>query len=520
MAASGISGKVVRNTYYNFMGMMWNGALSFALAPFILHRLRADAYGVLGVSVALTGYAYLLDLSMPATFIRHVAEYEAKGDRPRLNEAVNTMTAFYCALGAVYIALTIIFAGPIVNLLKTPPHLAADTRYVIVFTMIVFALTGVANVFSNFQAGMQRLDLSNKLSIALSIPMTAVLVWLLNAGYGLRGMMWRSALVLACYFAANVWLARRIFPELEISPRHISRAVFMRFLKFGLKLHIGRVSAMISAQTDKIIIACFLSVGAVTYFQLGSVLVVTSVSIANALVSAITPAFSEVHARYGPKAVMEVYLRMTKYLACMAVPMFMLLIVSVRLLLQMWLGGGYDGAWVMTVVLAAGWLISVLPSPGYTACQAIDKPHIISVSAALNIILNIGLNVILIGAFGMKGISWGTSLALAASSVYFWLMLHRALGLPLSALAGAVTPFFKAAAAGTLALLALDAAAGFRVTELSRWSCFALLAARGVVFGAVYILCLRAGKVFPEEEIEFLKTKLSALPFVNAKIGA
>lgn len=509
---SGISDKVVRNTYYNFMGMAWNGALSFALAPFILHRLGADAYGVLGVSVALTGYAYLLDMSMPATFIRHVAEYEAKGDRARLKQAVNTMAAFYCVLGIVYIALTLLFADKITGIFKTPPRLAADAHYVVVFSMAVFAFTGVANVFSDFQAGMQRLDLSNKLSIILSIPTTAVLVWLLNAGYGLHGMMWRSALTLACYFAANVILARRIFPELEISPRHISGEMFGHFLKFGMKLHVGRISTLVTGQTDKILIACFLSVGAVTYFQLASVLVVTAASMANVLVSAITPAFSEVHARYGKEAVMDVYLRMTKYLSCMAVPLFMLTMVSARLLLQMWLGGGYDRAWPLTVILASGWLASVLAAPGYTACQAMDKPHIISAGATLNIILNLGLNIILIGALGMKGIAWGTAIALLASSACFWFMLHRAMKLPLSSLAGAVTPFFKAAAIAAAALLALDAAFAFRITELGRWSCFALLSARGVVFCAAYALLLRHEKVFRSEELELIKAKLSALP--------
>lgn len=509
------SGKVVRNTFFNSLGMVWNGAIAFFTTPYMLHRLGDERYGLLGISVAVTGYAYLLDFSIGQTFIRHFAEYNAHGDTRRMNQALNTTFAFYALVGGAAAAAAFALAGPLLGALQVPPQLHSEARFVIILSMITFALTSLFNVFSILQSGLQKLDVANKIAIYISIPQTAVLFYVLESGFGLYGLMWRAAFFSLVYSAVNIWMAYRIFPELKVSWEYVDKALLKTFLSFGLKLHVARISGIITGQTDRIFIGLFLSLAAVTSFQLGNTLVVTLSSLAGIMVSATTPAFTEIFVRHGKSSVIEAYLAVTKYLACFTVPAFALMMLSSGLLLRMWVGPGYPGAAIIAVVLSVGWLFNMLSQAGVSVCQSMDRPQLMAASSVLNMALNIGLNILFIAVFRERGIAWGTTLGMVASSCYFWFMLHRGLNMPFAGLFRAVVPFLEGAVVAALPVFAIDAVTSSFAASSGRPGAIFLLVLRTLVFGAVYLLWLARRKTFPPQEIDFLCSKLETLPCVG-----
>jgi len=515
MAELSTSGKLVRNTFFNSVGMVWNGAIAFFTTPYMLYKLGDERYGLLGISVAVTGYAYLLDLSITQTFIKHFAEYNAHKDTARMNRALNTTLAFYGLVSGAAVIAALALTGPILGALRVPQALHDEARFVIAFSFITFALASLFNVFSLIQSGLQRLDIANKIAIYISIPQTAALFYVLERGYGLYGLMWRAAIVAVVYAIVNIWAAYRIFPELKVSWRHVDRALLRTFMSFGLKLHVARLSGIITGQTDRILIGLFLSLAAVTSFQLGNTLVVTLSSLAAIMVSATTPAFSEIFVKRGKESVMEAYLTVTKYLSSFTVPAFALLMLSAGLLLKMWVGPGYADSAVIVIVLSLGSMLNMLAQAGVSVCQSLDKPHLMAASSVLNMAMNLGLNIVLISMFREKGIAWGTSLALASSSCYFWFKLHRGLNMPLSGLFRAVLPFLESSAVAALPLLAIDYVSAPFVAASGRAGALLLLALRVIIFAAIYLLWLARKKTFPPQEIDLLCGKFEALPVLG-----
>ena len=509
------SGKLVRNTFFNSMGMVWNGAIAFFTTPYMLHKLGDERYGLLGIAVAVTGYAYLLDFSIGQTFIKHFAEYNAHKDTDRMNRALNTTLAFYGLVCGAALLAAAFLTKPLLGALKVPPELHSEASFVIALSLITFALTSLFNVFSILQSGLQRLDLANKISIYISIPQTAALFFVLEKGYGLYGLMWRAAAVAVAYAVVNIWAAYKIFPELKVSWTFVDRGLLRTFLSFGLKLHIARLSGIITGQTDRILIGLMLSLTAVTNFQLGNTLVVTLSSLAGIMVSATTPAFSEIFVRHGKESVVEAYLTVTKYLSSFTVPAFALLMLSASLLLKLWVGPAYAGSAAIVIILSLGAMLNMLAQAGVSVCQSLDRPQLMAASSVLNMVMNIGLNILLISLFREKGIAWGSALGMVVSSCYFWYMLHRGFKMPLSGLLAAVLPFLESSVVAALPLLAIDFMSGPFLAASGRPGALLLLILRICIFAAVYFLWLARKNTFPPQEIDFLCSKFEALPVLG-----
>ena len=104
--------------------------------------------------------------------------------------------------------------------------------------------------------------------------------------------MMNNVIVFMVLAVVNVVVARFLMPELRFRLFYIDRAIFRRILNFGYNMQIAKVSGMIASHTDKILITCFLSIGLVTFYQLGSSVVYYAASLAGILTSELMPAFS------------------------------------------------------------------------------------------------------------------------------------------------------------------------------------------------------------------------------------
>ena len=98
-----LSQKVVKNTMYNFLGVLCISVASLILTPLIINALGLEQFGIWVTIHVFITYLGFFDFSMSSPIIKYVAEYLEKGDKKKLNELFNTSLVFYVLIGSAVI---------------------------------------------------------------------------------------------------------------------------------------------------------------------------------------------------------------------------------------------------------------------------------------------------------------------------------------------------------------------------------------------------------------------------------
>lgn len=514
--AEKISHKIIRNTVYNSIGRFWGILIGFFLTPFIIHRIGLERYGILAISGTITGYFGLLDLGIGSSFGRFIAAFHTSREPAKIGEVVGIGLVFYTIVGTIVTVVACVLLNPLIEFFKIPHALHDEAFIVFMAGILLFVVSGIGSVFVAVQVGLQRMDLMNKIAMAMSVVSIAGTVFVLGRGFGLLGLMANNALILMLGVLINVAVACMLVPDAMTKGIVFSKAMFRQLFSFGWRMQIARISGLVVTQIDKLLIVSFLSVGLVTYYQLGSAIVLSVAAFAGLLTSSLMPAFTELDIRQGRAQLVAAYMRSTKYLAFIIVPLFVFLIFSASRIMTVWMSQPCAQAAFVIRVLAAGWMINTIAQVATSMCVAINKPQFMARSSLIIVVLNLIGSTLLIKLFGFSGAAWGTMIAITTGTVYFTIELHRTLGISLKDFAAVTVPYVLTSCVATGVTMAAGMANPLTAMGMDRGWQAATLFVQGSIFTASYLTGVFVFKFFGKSDIVYLKQTIfpatAALP--------
>ncbi|MBU1999417.1 MAG: oligosaccharide flippase family protein, partial [Candidatus Omnitrophica bacterium] len=482
-----ISQKVIRNTFYYIAGRSWGFIISIFLTPYIIGRIGLERYGVWAIIGLITGYFGLLDFGIGLSFTKYVAEFFAKKEFKKISSVINLGVAFYSLFAILVISLTYFLADPLLVLFKIPPELYSEARFVFWVGIILFLASNITSPFYAVQSGLQRMDIINKIAIAVSIPQALGTVYFLRQGYGLPGLMINNIIIFVLASVVHIVFAFRILPELRFNPFVFDLAMFRKLFIFGFKIQIAKIAIVISTQTDKLFISYFLTLAAVSFYQLGNSIIYYAMTLTYLLVTALVPAFSEIEAKGDRMALVEAYFKSTRYLSFIAIPLFIFVLFFSHRIIFVWLGSGYEKAVLVSQILALAWMLNAIAQVAASVCIAIDAPQLFSRGALITIVTNIFLSYILIKTMGFYGVAIGTLVAVNCGAAYSIMMLHKELKISLKKFYACTLPFLWASLLCALMILFIDRGFVIFIPHLKRIPAFILLFIEVNLFLAAYL---------------------------------
>lgn len=420
-----LSQKIARNTIFNVAGRLWGIGITFFITPYIISHLGAERFGLWAITGVVTGYFGLLDFGIGASFVKYIAEFYAQDDYYKINQLVNSGVVFYSLFAALIIGLMAALLPSLLVFLKIPSYLYSEAKFIFLAAVSLLAVSNAFSPIGALQTGLQRMDISNKITMALSIPYIIGVVFFMENGFGLRGLLINNAIIFMLNSILNLAAAFRVFPQLRFKPFMSSKEVFKKLFFFGGKLQIARISSLISTHMDKLIVNRFLSLSQVVFYQLGSSIIEAMKSLALLLPSAIMPAFSELDAKKERKRLVDGYVRSSRYLILAVTPLFTFSFVCAAQFMIIWMGKGYEKAAVIVQILSVGWGLAVMSSMRSAIVQAIGKPEIEMQAGLLAAAFNIPLSIVFVIKFGFLGAALGTSISLILSVIYGYIKLHK-----------------------------------------------------------------------------------------------
>ena len=418
---SSLSDKLVRNTLYSITGSFWNYLVYILLTPYVISKIGKEGYGIWSLVIVFINYVAYFDLSVNNSYVKFISESYTKRDYRRINEVVNTGVVFYFFFSLIVLSLFFPLKSFLLSFFKIPSPLIKDVIFVFSIVLIITLIARIFEVFSAILMGLQRMDVTNKLTIVMSFPKAAGIFFFLERGWGLKGLALNEMLIVTFSILASAILAKRFLPELRIGREFVKIERLKELLRFGIKLFSSRLSTFTNFQFDKVLIPHFIGVSFITFYDLGSKIIMSARHFVLLLTTAVVPAVSELHTEGQKEKVYALYLRSTKYVISLGLPLMLFAVVTAPEIMYGWMGKGYGLSVSILRILALGYFFNMAAGTISPIVQGIGRPEMQMRIALLSLSINIPLSLLLITQMGILGAALGTTIAMGIAAIsYFW----------------------------------------------------------------------------------------------------
>jgi O-antigen/teichoic acid export membrane protein len=196
--------------------------------------------------------------------VKFSAEYYALGNLQDLNRLINTSLAYSVT------AAVLVFCGVWWNAERIAHALIiADPASASLIRAVGLSWAGglIFNIFAATLEGLQRFDLSNRISIITTLLRGILSVIVVKEGYGLREMGWVLLGSQSLGYAMMYISCRRIYPQLRINPSLVSWPMARTIWGYAHQVVPGILGSRLAQGAYPSIIAISRSAQSVTFFS-------------------------------------------------------------------------------------------------------------------------------------------------------------------------------------------------------------------------------------------------------------
>ena len=198
----------------------------------------------------------------PAT-VKLSAEFRALKQPKELNQLINTALAYSAVAGSVLLLAAWPNAGRVASVLHVQ-----DPSFAFLFRIVglTWAAGLVFNIFAATLEGFQRFDLSNRIMITATLLRSGASLAVVLLGYGLREMGIILLIAQGVAYAMMYFYCRRIFAEMRLSPRHVSKRMARRIVQYARQVVSAMIAGRLVQATVPSVITYFKGAQFVTYY--------------------------------------------------------------------------------------------------------------------------------------------------------------------------------------------------------------------------------------------------------------
>ncbi|RMF92193.1 MAG: hypothetical protein D6734_12865, partial [Candidatus Schekmanbacteria bacterium] len=421
---SSISKKIISNTIYNYLGNLTQIFINFFLTPYIFRKLGAERFGIWAFMFAVTSYFSLLDLGAGGSFTKYLAEYKAKRDTKNINNIINHGLLFYLPLGIIQFIAGYFLIDIIIGFFKIEEVYISETYNVLLFGILAFCIQSTVTPIRSIFEGFQKMGILNYIKIISAIPRAAGIVFVLHYGYGLTGLALNEAAYSIYIGIAYIYYSYKIFPQISFFPKIIEKDVFKKIFTFGYKVQVAKIAYLINFQTDKFLIGYFLNTASIGFYDIGNRVASIARSFPLLMVSAITPAASEVDSTKSKEELWKLYIRASKFLLIFTTPIFIFLAFNNKIILELWLSKSYPPAEMVLLIMCSAYYFNLISGVANVVSIGIGKPEFEMETSIYASLLNILLSIILIIKYELAGCVIATAITFLFYSLFLVYKFH------------------------------------------------------------------------------------------------
>jgi O-antigen/teichoic acid export membrane protein len=411
--------QIIKNVSSSWFSLGINVVLGLALSPFILHRLGDTAFGIWVLILSITGYYGLFDLGIASSIIRYVSKFTATGEHEELAKLINTSLFTYSCIGVVSLLVTLVIASQIGRMFHVSPEFLSTARWLLLLVGTAVAIGFPLGIFGGFLEGLQSFYILNWTNIASNLLRAALIVIALHRGKGIITVALITVTMPLLASIARGFFALRLCP-VPFGFKYVDRATFRQIANYSGITFMIMIAAQLKFRTDEIVIGTFMSLAAITYFNVGARIVDYAGMVVRTLSQIFVPMSSQSEARGDLGRLRKIFLVGNRVCAFTIFPICVTLLILGKSVIEVWVGKKYVAASYPVLVImilcctlwwaqgASGRILLGMSKHGTWAIVTISEG-----------VANLILSIILVRPYGIIGDALGTAIPLTCSMLFF-----------------------------------------------------------------------------------------------------
>lgn len=389
----------------NFIGAAITQLTTVGLLLYMTRDLSKSDVGLFRISVALFELLKIVALvGLGQAMTRYVAVYRADRDRASMLGAIR-LGLVVTTTASIVVATILYVASPwLSNSLYHEPALVAPLRYV-AFAIPPGAVTAVALAACS---GFRTMRPNALIGLMLDPILRLVLiVGALQLGLGLDGAFRAFVLIpfITCLLAL-MWLA-----VLARGPQRSVRVPRKEIMSFAAVSWLATFTTQGLIWLDLLILPAYVPASQLAIYSVATSLVVLATFAMSPISQSLAPRIADLTRRKELRRLAIAYQAAASWMLRFSLPFFAIIFIFPRPLLNLF-GSGYGLGAAVTVILAFGKLSDVATGPCGTMLNQAGENKVALADNVITLVLNVGLNLLLIPTYGIRGaaIAWTVSL--------------------------------------------------------------------------------------------------------------
>lgn len=399
---------VALNVTARWITIVFELVLGLLMLPFNTRRLGAADYGLWILASSIVAYFPVLDLGYGGAMDRFVAHYRARRNARAINEIASTLFVVFAGIGLVGFAVVCIVAWQVDVLFNLSPEQGRTGRLLLLLVGVQFTFGLPFAAFGSVVNGFQRTYLNGVVGTIVTLAVAAVNVAVLIGGAGLVELV---AAMTATRMLGFFWYrlnAYRVFPLLRIRPSLFRRARLREVTGFSVYMLIQRAANKANYATDPMIIAAFLSTGAVAIWTVAQRLADMVLRLTNQLNDVLFPVVVDCDSAQRDDRLRDLLVQGTRLSLGLALPVAGGLALLADQVVLGWTGPEFRNAAVLVQFLAVVVLVRVGTATAGTVLRGAGHHRLLAYSNLIAAAVNVVLSVLLIRTHGLPSVAVAT----------------------------------------------------------------------------------------------------------------
>ncbi len=418
--------RIISNSIYNLLGWLFPVIVNFLTIPFVVRMLGNDSYGVLTLGTAIIGYFSLMDINLTQGSMRYIAEYHATGDSAKVNEVLSLSLLVYSVLGILGAAMLYISVDWfLMDMLKIPQKLQEISRTVFQLSAFGFFMSFIHNYLISIPKSIHRFDIASKIEAGFGIALMLLTVVLLYLGYNLLEVVILRLVILFLDCLTLFIVVKKTIPYARFASS-IGRDTVRKMLTFSGYSFFSKISATITANTDRLVIGAVISSAAVTLYTVPFMLVSRIMGISPRLSMIMFPVASEMGATGKREDLKKIYFVMNRHIFFLNIALTTIICLFSRQILQLWMGNDFaQQSYIILILISLAFFADSMTNLPSLLNDGLNFPQVTGFFAFGRAIF--GFISLLIGAFyfGLIGVAAAYLVSSVVMGGAFFLYVHK-----------------------------------------------------------------------------------------------
>ena len=414
-----------RTAVANAIGYAISIAISFVQAPFLIHHLGDERYGIWTLIGLVSGYYGLLDLGTRGAMGYFVARARARNASVEIAELTATAFWFLAAAGLVVLVIGtgILFLFP--DMFRVAAAVREEVLVALGIALVLTVLTLPLDIFAAIVNGCRRGDIITFTETAVRILIFVLIFVLFQHGARLDVLAAIQLVGKTITWAIAFATARRLEPNWSVRFRHRRRERLGEIMRYGGQTTVINVSGMVIERLDAVVIATILGARMVTVYVIGQSLVMYLSQGVSAVTLALTPFFADLHAKEDADRSRWLVFAGTRAASLITGLIAGGLFAFGHAFIARWVGPQYvQGPWYLRsdtvlLILIAAFIPRLLQSATHQYLFGVNKQWYLSRAFLIEGIANLALSLILVRPLGLAGVAIGSALPSLISQGWF-----------------------------------------------------------------------------------------------------